>query len=76
MSSESVVAIIGAVTALLVAITALVVQIQKLRHDLDGHVTKLVETSSEAARKQGELEGRDFMHRLLTGGPEPPSSTP
>lgn len=76
MSTETVIAVIGAATALVVAITALVAQIQGLRKDLNGHVTKLVDSSAEAARKEGELAGRDFMHRLLTGGPEPPSVAP
>lgn len=72
MTIETVVGILGAVTALVVAITALVVQLKGLRRDLNGHVTQLVNTSTAAAKREGELEGRDFMHRLLTGGPETP----
>lgn len=76
MTIEAVVAILGGITAMVVAITALIRQLQGLRNDLNGRVTQLVEASTDAARKEGELTGRDFMHRLLRDGSEPPAPTP
>lgn len=67
MSPEQLVAIISAVTALVVALVPLFVQIHMLRKDVNGRLTQLVDAASIAAEKRGELSGRDFMHRLLTG---------
>lgn len=64
MPAETIIAVLGGITALVVAVTALIVQIQALRRDLDGRVTELVAHASAAARKEGELAGRDFMQRL------------
>lgn len=75
MTVETVVAVIGAITAFVIAITALIAQIHGLRKDLNGHVAQLVETSTIAAKKEGELEGRDFMHRLLAP-PSDPTAPP
>lgn len=69
MTPEQALAIVGGLTALMVAVTALLVQVRGLRHDVDGRMAQLVKATSEASRKQGELEGRDFMLRLQRGGP-------
>ena len=70
MSTEQVTALIVAVTGLVAAIGALIVQLRLLRKDLNGRVSQLLETSSLAQHRLGELEGRDFMHRLFN----PPSA--
>lgn len=70
MTPEQWVALVGALTALFVAVAAAIVQIRGLRSDINGHVTKLVATATALGQKQGELQGRDFMHRLLTAPPE------
>lgn len=66
MTPEQGTALLGAVTAVLVAVTGLIIQVRALRHDIDGHVASLVGSMTEAAHKQGELEGRDFMRAVLT----------
>lgn len=66
MSPEQWTALLGAITALAVAVSAVLLQIRGLRADLNGRVQQLIAVSAESARKQGELEGRDFMHRLVT----------
>lgn len=65
---EQVVAVLGALTALLVAATALLVQVHLLRKDLNGRVTQLLDAAGMAREKRGEMAGRDFMQRLMTGG--------
>lgn len=67
LTVEQVVAIIGALTALLVAATALLVQVHLLRKDLNGRVTQLLDAAGMAREKRGEMAGRDFMQRLLSG---------
>lgn len=71
MSSEGIIAVLGAVTALVVAGTALVVQLRSLRKDLNGRLEQLLAVAAAAARKEGELAGRDFASR---GGPASPPS--
>lgn len=71
VAPESAVAIIGAITALVVALTAMLVQLGKLRQEVNGRLTQLIAEATDAARKQGELEGRDFMHKLLRDGHPP-----
>lgn len=73
MTPETIIAIIGAITALIVALTAMLVQLGKLRQEVNGRLTQLISESTAAARKEGELAGRDFMHRLLRDGAEPTS---
>lgn len=68
MTVEQVVAVLGALTALLVAATALLVQVHLLRKDLNGRVTQLLDAAGMAREKRGEMAGRDFMQRLMTGG--------
>lgn len=70
MTPEQWIALLGALTALFVAISAAIIQIRGLRSDINGHVTRLVATATALGEKQGELQGRDFMHRLLTAPPE------
>lgn len=75
MSPEQVTALIGAITALVVAVSAVLLQVRGLRNDINGRVAQLIDTTAAAAKKQGELEGRDFMQRLTTGAPvgDPPA---
>lgn len=60
-------ALLVAATALVTAIGATAVQLRGLRKDLNGRVSQLIEAATAASRKQGELEGRDFMQRLHDG---------
>lgn len=75
MTPETIIAVIGAITALVVAVTAMLVQLGKLRQEVNGRLTQLIAEATDAARKDGELAGRDFMHRLLRDGPDPPAGT-
>lgn len=67
MTAEQATALLVALTGLIGAIAAVIVQIRGLRKDLNGRVTELLVESTAAAHRHGELEGRDFMRRLLTG---------
>lgn len=69
MTPEQATALIVAVTGLVAAIAAATVQIRGLRRDVNGRMTQLLERSESAARKLGELEGRDFMRRLQNPPP-------
>lgn len=60
MTPEQVVAIIVAVTGLTAAVGVVLVQLAQLRRDVNGRMTQLLEHASEAARKDGELAGRDY----------------
>lgn len=71
MTVELAIALVAAVTALLGALTAVLVQINLLRRDVNGRVTQLLEAAGVAREKRGELAGRDFMRRLMTGKPDP-----
>lgn len=71
MTPEQAIAIIGAVSTLVVAVTALLVQVHLLRKDVNGRVTQLLDAAGMAREKRGELNGRDFMRRLLTGAAAP-----
>jgi hypothetical protein len=70
VSPEQAVALIAAVTALVVALGAVIHNIGELRKDLNGRMEQLLQATSDVARKQGELAGRDFMRRLATPPPE------
>jgi hypothetical protein len=63
VSAEQATALIVALTGLLGSIGLLMRQIGALRRDLNGRLEQLLETTSTAARKQGELAGRDFASR-------------
>ena len=63
MSAEQATALIVALTGLVGAIGLLMRQIGELRRDLNGRLEQLLESTSAAAHKQGELAGRDFARR-------------
>lgn len=65
MSTEQLVALLGALTALIVAIGAVLQQLVMLRRTLNGRLSDLVETTRAAALKEGELRGRDHVLELL-----------
>lgn len=67
MTAEQATALLVALTGLVAALGAAVVQVRGLRRDLNGRVTELLSEATSAAHKHGELEGRDFMRRLMTG---------
>lgn len=66
MTPEQAAGLIVALTALVTAVGALVVQVRALRHDLNGHLAKVIETAGQLARKEGELAGRDFGETRAT----------
>lgn len=70
MPIETAVALIGALTALVVAIGKILVDLAELKvqaqrnHDaINGRMGDVLTASVMAARKTGELEGRDFKAR-------------
>lgn len=71
MSIEQFVAILGGLTALLVVVVQLLVAVRSLHSAVNGRLTLLLDQAVAAARKDGELAGRDFMMRLARGVPEP-----
>lgn len=60
------VAIMGALATLVGAVTALLVAVHNLHDAVNGRLTQLLAERETAARKDGELAGRDFMRRLMT----------
>jgi hypothetical protein len=66
MSPEQFVAIMGALTLLIGAIVQLLVAVRSLHSAVNGRLTMLLDEATTAARKDGELAGRDFMQRLST----------
>ena len=69
MSPEQATALIVAAAALITALGALVDQLHRLRKDLNGRLSQLVETTALASLKQGELQGRDQERRRATTPP-------
>lgn len=70
MSPEQATALVVAITGLVVALGTVYGQIRGLRQDVrshhatvDGRMVELLTLSQLAAKKQGELEGRDFVTR-------------
>lgn len=63
MTPEQVVAIIVAITGLTAAIGVVLVQLAQIRKDMNGRLTQLVDHATTAARKDGELAGRDYAAR-------------
>ena len=64
---------VAEITGLVVALSSLVASlgivlhnIAELRKDLNGRLQELIDARVEAAQKRGELDGRDFVHRLLS----------
>lgn len=65
MSPEQVTALVVAFTGLLAAIGVCIGQIAALRRDVNGRLTQLLQEVAAAERREGELAGRDFVHRQL-----------
>lgn len=72
MTVEQVIAVLGAFTALLAAIGTLMIQVRALHDAVNGRLTQLLQERETAARREGELAGRDFMRRLMQGAPAGP----
>jgi Arc/MetJ family transcription regulator len=70
VSSDQVVSVLAAITALVVATSVLLQRIESLRAAVNGALHELVSAKAEAAAKQGELEGRDFIARLKNPPPD------
>lgn len=68
--SDQVVSLLAAITALVVATSVLLERIETLRTAVNGVLHELVTAKAEAAAKQGELEGRDFITRLKNPPPD------
>jgi hypothetical protein len=58
MTPEQGTALLVAATGLIAALGVLIDQLRRLRQDLNGRLTQLVETTALAAAKEGELRGR------------------
>jgi hypothetical protein len=71
MTPEQFTAIAAALAALIGAVTALLVAVYNLHHAVNGRLSQLLQERETAARKDGELAGRDFMRRLMS----PPDSS-
>lgn len=69
MNVDGATALIVAVTGLVAAVGAVIVQVRGLRRDLNGRVSQLIDVATTASHRKGELEGRDFMRRVLEGAP-------
>jgi len=63
---EQATALVVAITGLVGAVGVLVVQIRSLRKDINGRLTQLLAVAEQAARKDGELAGRDYSRGLTT----------
>lgn len=61
MTPEQGTALVVALTGLLGAIGLLIGQLVALRRDINGKMEELVRHAAEAARKDGELVGRDYQ---------------
>lgn len=82
MTSEQAIGVLGAGATLVGALIVLVRELRGLRGDLNGRLQQLLEAATAAARKEGELAGRDYTHRLYEapiaprGVVTPPPSAP
>lgn len=65
MTPEQFTAVMAALAGLVAAVTALLVAVHNLHDAVNGRLTQLLAEREAAAHKQGELEGRDFMSRLM-----------
>lgn len=64
MSPEQIGAIAAGVVAIIGALTGMFVQVAKLRAEVNGRLSQLLEQATAAAEKRGELRGRDFIHQM------------
>jgi hypothetical protein len=60
VSVEQFIAILTALTALLVAVGGVFAQVRQTHELVNGKMSELVQLTGIAAKKEGELEGRDF----------------
>jgi hypothetical protein len=68
VSPEQVVALLGALAAVLGALGIVLHNVAELRQEVNGRLQELLTSTALSAHRKGEMEGRDFMRRLLTGG--------
>lgn len=59
MTTEQLVAVLGAITALVIAVGAVMQQLLALRKQIDGRMGEMLELTRLAATREGELQGRD-----------------
>lgn len=60
MTPEQIAALCGGIAAIVGALGVLVQQMSHLRRDVNGRMEDLLERTAIAARKEGELAGRDW----------------
>lgn len=60
MTPEQITAVLTGLAALVIAVGALLHNIAELRRDVNGRLSELLDERAAAARKEGELAGRDF----------------
>lgn len=65
MSPEQVVAVLVAATGLVGALGVMLRQLHEMRGDLNGRLTELLDAVAKAERREGELAGRDYVHKEL-----------
>jgi hypothetical protein len=68
VTPEQFVAILTALTALLVAVAGVLIQVRQTHELVNGKMHELVQLAQVAAKKEGELEGRDYERN---GGKSP-----
>ena len=60
MTPEQITALLAGLAGVLVALGSVFHNISELRKDINGRMSQLLEEHSAAARKEGELAGRDY----------------
>lgn len=60
MTPEQIAALCAGIAAIVGAVTVLVQQMSHLRRDVNGRMEDLLEKTAIAARREGELAGRDW----------------
>lgn len=66
MTTEQFLALLAALTLLLGTVVQLLIAVRNLHSAVNGRLSMLLDQATAAARKDGELAGRDFMARLAT----------
>lgn len=75
MTTEQLVAVLGAVTALVLAFAAVLRQVGELRREVDGRLTQLLELTRVSATAKGDLQGRAGAAADTAAASSPPGAT-
>ncbi len=74
MTPEQLVAVLVALTGLLGALGILIRQVGELRKDLNGRMEQFLVSTRDAAHRQGEMAGRDWMAAQAVKEPQFPGA--